>query len=268
MRQTRRGMRFDKMFKAVGPFVMAAAIGGAMAGRRNGKFKFNCDSDNFPFNGKTGVKLDALDMGDEAPGEVVLVGPDHVVIAEGDDFAISLQGSDEAKDGARFLVEDGTLYILRDDLCDGEGEAAKITVTMPAPARITITGSGELATSTLADEAEVLIAGSGDLSVLDIDIATLDVTIAGSGHFSAGGKVGELELSVAGSGSADMGGLLVEQASIDIAGSGNSVLACDGEVDAKILGSGNVTVRGSARCRVHSMGSGCLVCEPREDKVA
>jgi hypothetical protein len=32
-------------------------------------------------------------------------------------------------------------------------------------------------------------------------------------------------------------------------------------VSANIMGSGNVTVRGSARCTVESFGSGTLTCE-------
>jgi len=261
-------MRFDKMMRAVGPFVIAAARSGAFTVRKDGKFKFNCDSDKFRFNGKTGVKLEDLDMGEDLPTEVVLVGPDQLVITEGEDFAISVQGDDEAKDGARFLVDGDTLYVMRGDFCSGDDEGATITVTMPAPSKVTITGSGALATSALADNTEMVIAGSGEISVLDIDNASLEVTIAGSGSFSAGGKVGKLDLSVAGSGNADMGNLLVESADIDITGSGDATFACDGEVAANIMGSGHVTVRGSARCRVQSMGSGSLVVEPREGKAA
>jgi len=103
-------MRFDKMMRAVGPFVMAAAMSGAFSARKDGKFRFNCDSDKFRFNGKTGVKLEDLDMGEDMPSEVVLLGPDQLVITEGEDFAISVRGDDEAKDGARFLV-DGIRYM-------------------------------------------------------------------------------------------------------------------------------------------------------------
>jgi len=183
-------MRFDKMMRAVGPFVIAAAMSGAFTVRKDGKFKFNCDSDKFRFNGKTGVKLEDLDMGEDLPTEVVLVGPDQLVITEGEDFAISVQGDDEAKDGARFLVDGDTLYVMRGDFCSGDDEGATITVTMPAPSKVTITGSGD------------------------------------------------------------------------------ATFACDGEVAANIMGSGHVTVRGSARCRVQSMGSGSLVVEPREGKAA
>jgi len=94
-------MRFAKMMRAVGPFVMAAAMSGAFSARKDGKFRFN---------GKTGVKLEDLDMGEDMPSEVVLLGPDQLVITEGEDFAISVRGDDEAKDGARFLV-DGIRYM-------------------------------------------------------------------------------------------------------------------------------------------------------------
>ena len=42
------------------------------------------------------------------------------------------------------------------------------------------------------------------------------------------------------------------------------MLASDGEVDASIMGSGNVTVKGGARCTVKALGSGKLTCERDE----
>jgi hypothetical protein len=59
-----------------------------------------------------------------------------------------------------------------------------------------------------------------------------------------------------------MDALSTQKARLIIAGSGNSAFASDGEVEARIMGSGSVTVRGRARCTVKSMGSGKLVCEP------
>jgi carbon monoxide dehydrogenase subunit G len=257
------GFRFDKIMRTVGPFVAMAAMGGMMAGCQN-------RGSGFHFDGDRGVPLSELDMSGDAPTEISLMGPDHVVVSEGEDFTISLQGDDEAKDRMRFVLEGGTLSILREEMGwnDNNGEVATVNVTMPPPQKIVIAGSGQLASSALADEAEIAIAGSGSASILDIDISELDVSIAGSGHLTAGGKVRELDLSVAGSGTADMAGLEVEEAEINIAGSGNATFSSDGEVNANIMGSGNVTVRGSARCRVHSMGSGSLVCERREDEAA
>ena len=90
-----------------------------------------------------------------------------------------------------------------------------------------------------------------------------DLSIAGSGQFEADGTAALLDLTVAGSGNASMAELLIDTAKVSIAGSGNVVFACDGAVNAHLMGSGMVTVRGAARCKVQSVGSGCLVCEPR-----
>ncbi len=255
-------MRFDKIVQAVGPLVMLAAMGGIAANKRGCNVNFK--GKGFRFEGKEPKPLADLDMGGDAPRKVVLLGPDQVVITEGEDFTISVQGDEEAKAGIRFVLEDGTLAVMRDDPCNYAGDGATISVIMPPPEKITIAGSGQLTTAVLAPEAEATIAGSGNLATGNIAIDKLDVTIAGSGTLAAGGSVGELSLTVAGSGNADMPDLLVGTADIDIAGSGNSIFGCDGEVHASIMGSGNVTVRGSARCSVSSMGSGTLVCEPRE----
>jgi hypothetical protein len=285
-----RKMRFDRMFRAMGPFVAMAAMGGLMAARKKGwngewaqkarfgKWDWNLQpgagkGGKFRFNGREGVSLDELDMAGEAPHEVVLACGDHVAISEGADFAIALQGKKAARDQLRFVLEDGVLFVLRDCPAvddDNGGEAdsapaasspATVTVTMPAPDKLTIAGSGEITTSALAAEAEVVIAGSGRVVAMGLGIDHLAVTIAGSGHFTAEGKAERLEISVAGSGHADLAALAVAEAEVDIAGSGNVSFACDGEVSANIMGSGTVTVFGSARCKVHAMGSGSLVCE-------
>ena len=283
------GMNFDKFLRSMGPLVAAAAVGGIMAAaKKNGNFDFKWDEGDFNWGkdcgkgfgrgfgpgfatgfGGDGVPLDELDMGGDSPTQLVLAGADQVIVTEGDDFAIAVQGDDDAKDTLRFrLDDDGALHIASGNSSHGGEGIATINITMPAPEKVTIAGAGEVALSSLADDAEVKVAGSGQISVLDLDIEELDVTIAGAGRFTAGGKAERLNISVAGAGKAEMSGLLVDIADVDLAGAGNATFACDGEVNADIVGAGHVTVRGSAKCRVHSMGSGYLVCEPREDKAA
>ncbi len=298
-----RKMRFDRMFRAMGPFVAMAAMGGLMAARKNGwngewaknglgkvnlgKWDWNFQpgpgrGGKFRFNGRDGVTLDELDMAGEAPVELVVACGDHVTITPGEDFAIALQGTAAAKARVRFVLEDGALFVLRDcslvaeDAQDGDDDEADagdpgfatVSITMPAAEKLTIAGSGRITTKALADNAAVVIAGSGRIEASALASQRLEVTIAGSGCFSAGGTAQRLEISVAGSGMADMAGLSVEKADVDIAGSGNVTFASDGKVNANIMGSGTVTVRGSARCKVHSMGSGSLVCERGDDKAA
>ncbi len=269
------GKGFEKMFRTVGPVVAMAAMSGVMAAaRRNGKVRFGWDGVNFghgPGKGMAmvgGVPLDELDMSGEAPVELVLAGADSLVVGEGEDFTISIQGGEAARERLRFRLKDGALQVSSDntgnDTAGSDKESiATINVTLPALNKVTIAGSGEITVERLAGEAEVVIAGSGRILARDIAADRLDLSIAGSGKFKASGTVRRLDLSVAGSGSAKMAQVEVEKARVTIAGSGNAVFACDGEVKARIMGSGDVTVRGGARCKVQSMGSGTLVCERR-----
>lgn len=298
MSDRNHGRSFDGMIRAIGPFVAMAAMGGLMAARNNAgaarfasKFTDNFEGrfggkfapgpgrgGKFRFNGREGVPLDQLDMTAAAPGAVVLVSGDHVVIESGADLAITLQGDDAAKGVMRFALEDGALFIMRDgnaaaaaagndDAADDRVSAAPATITiaMPAPHKITIIGSGTIVTNALADYAAVQIGGSGSVRADNISVDKLAVSIAGSGHLQAGGTARKLDLVVAGSGLAKLTGLKVEKAKVTIAGSGDADFSSDGEVKASLLGSGNVTVRGSARCKVQSIGSGTLVCERQPD---
>ena len=286
-----RPRRFERMVRAVGPLVAMAALGGLASARekgwQQGKWAFNFGPGSpgpgkggkFRVNGREGVPLDQLDMGTAPVTQVVLVSGDHVTISQGEPFAIAVQGSEAAKARVRFAVEDGALFVLRDDGAayaasneePAEAETspdagvATICVTMPPPEKLTIAGSGALSTAILAPEAELVIAGSGTISADGVAARRLDVTVAGSGQVRAEGSADQLAVSVMGSGKAALPRLRAATAEIDIAGSGKVLFASDGEVEACIMGSGNVTVRGSARCRVKAMGSGALVCEREPD---
>jgi hypothetical protein len=250
-------MRMNNFFKTVGPFVALAAMGAIASG---------CTDKGFRWEGKSeGVPLAELDLTGEAPEGVALMGPDTVAITDGAKFAVTVDG--EAADRMRFTLEDGTLGITRERGEWNDNGTATVHITMPAPRKLVVAGSGRMTSERLAGKAEVAVAGSGTLETPAVDAISLEVSIAGSGSYSAAGRAGHLELSIAGSGSGDMAKLKAEGAEINIAGSGNAEFASDGDVEANIMGSGNVTVRGSARCKVHSMGSGSLTCE-RETEAA
>ncbi|MEO0062169.1 MAG: hypothetical protein RLZZ08_729 [Pseudomonadota bacterium] len=245
-------MRLERFFKTMAPVIALAAVGGLAA----------CKGGEIRFNGHEGVPLSALDLTGTAPHELVLLGPDSVVITSGETFAVTVDGDSDAAEHLRFTLDDGALGILRArrDGWNGTGKAT-VHVTMPAPRKLVVAGSGSITASALADEAEVSIAGSGDLATSVVAARKLDVSIAGSGRYTAAGTVETLDLSIAGSGSGRMEGLKAGKASVSIAGSGDATFASDGAVDASIMGSGMVTVRGAARCTVSSVGSGKLVCE-------
>jgi hypothetical protein len=248
-------MGFKHVLKAVAP-VVALAIAGGLAG---------CDKGNVNFNGEEGNQLADLDLSGEAPSEVSLLGPDVVDIRDGEKLAIQVEGSDEAKDRMRFVLKDGSLGILRKSGSWGDDQVATVILTMPAPAKLNLMGSGRITAASVSDQPEVNVAGSGTLELASVNAMKLEANIAGSGTLKAAGSADRLELNLMGSGSGDLAALKAASAKVNIAGSGDATFASDGEVDANIMGSGHVTVRGRARCKVHSVGSGSLVCEGGEE---
>jgi len=220
-----------------------------------------CDGVDIKINDTEGVPLAELDMSGDPPTEVVLAGPDNVIISDGDTLDIQVEGDEDAVAALRFSLEDGTLGIHREkDGWDGKGTAT-VNVTMPSPEELVIAGSGSLEAASLAGKSSVTIAGSGSAATKSVSADKLEVTVAGSGTYTAGGTAKSLELTVAGAGSAKMAGLKSESAEVTIAGSGSAEFASDGEVDANIVGSGDVTVTGDATCTVSSIGSGRVKCQ-------
>jgi len=262
------GTGFDKMLRAVGPLVAMAAINGvASAARKRGKFQFDWNGpDSGPFagfGGASGVPLEQFDMSGDPPRGVLLAGADRLVVTLGTEFAIAVQGDEDARATLRFRMDDGVLHVASTNSSHGGEGVATITVTAPALSKVTIAGAGRITVDALAEDAEVVIAGAGRIKAQAVQADRLDVKIAGAGRFKAAGSARQLNLSVAGSGRAKMDGLEVESANVTIAGAGSAWFASDGAVKARLMGSGQVTVFGAARCEVHGMGSGRLVCEPR-----
>lgn len=238
----------DHLLKRLVP---AAALGLAVAG---------CNM-NIDIGDTDGVPLAELDMSGTAPTEIVLAGPDNVIVTDGDVLDIAVEGDVEVVERLRFSNEDGTLAISRENGDWKDGGNATVRVTMPSPDTIVIAGSGTLEAQSVASEAEVTIAGSGKAKTTISSAKRHQVTVAGSGSYEAEGTTERLELTIAGSGGANMADLKADKAEITIAGSGNAAFASDGTVEASIVGSGDVNVTGSATCTVSSVGSGTVKCQ-------
>lgn len=213
-------------------------------------------------DGEEGKPLAELDQSGPPPHGLVLLGPDRVQLRHGDKLAISVEGDAAETAQLRFTLKNGTLGILREKGFWGGGSPVTVTVTMPAPDELTMSGSGKIVAGELAPAAKVSIAGSGDVETQALATRRLEVNIAGSGSYRASGKTGDLEVNIAGSGSADMAALHVDAAEVSILGSGGASFASDGKVKASMMGSGSVHVKGRATCEVSKMGSGKLVCQP------
>lgn len=237
-----------RILKGVAP-VFALALAAGLAG---------CDG-HMSINGDDGVPLSELDLDGKAPTNLVLAGPDSVIVTRGDKLTIDVSGDADAGQALRFTLDDDTLGVMRKNGWKGDGKAT-VRVTLPGLTHLTLAGSGTVDADRLTGDVETVIAGSGTARLANIEADHVEVTIAGSGTLEAAGRAKSLELTVAGSGTARMSGLKVDKAEVTIAGSGDASFASDGTVEATVMGSGNVTVSGNAKCTIQAMGSGKLHC--------
>lgn len=254
----------NDILKAVGP-----AIAGAMSQKfEKGEFRFGEGAFKFDgdFRDFKGVPLEELDLTEEAPTNINLLGSANVTIKPGKTFRIKTSGDNA--DALRFALNEGRLTIMKSgQICGDSGRdsgpnsgPAAVAITLPAVQKLSVAGSGSIAASGLTGKVKATIAGSGVLDLADLDAERLSANVMGSGVLAASGTSEKLKLSIAGSGVAKLDDLTVGKAKVSMAGSGNATFASDGRVKAHMMGSGNVTVIGRARCSVHSMGSGQLTC--------
>ena len=217
-----------------------------------------CDHADMSINGEKGKPLADLDLTQAAPRELVMLGPDTVRVHAGDKLAIHVDGDSEP---LRFTLKDGALGILRKP-GNSTSDAITIDVTMPAPASLTMGGSGRITAETMAPKAKISILGSGTIETPHVALTDLEVNIAGTGDYRAAGTAKALDINIAGTGNAQLAQLKVEKADVSIAGTGDAQFASDGTVKASIIGTGSVRVKGRAKCEVSAVGTGTVICEP------
>jgi len=103
------------------------------------------------------------------------------------------------------------------------------------------------------------IAGSGDLTLQELDQPQLKTEISGSGSIHANGKVEDLDIKISGSGSSDFGKVTGRDAKVKISGSGDADIAPSGDANIRISGSGEVRLHSApATTEEHISGSGTI----------
>jgi hypothetical protein len=105
----------------------------------------------------------------------------------------------------------------------------------------------------------VNIKGSGNITLLDLQQAGIEIEIEGSGDVVAYGRVDSLDVSIAGSGDVDASGLTASCGHLSVAGSGDIQAFITQVCTARIAGSGDIVVRGNPAQRSKQIaGSGSV----------
>jgi Protein of unknown function (DUF2807). len=104
---------------------------------------------------------------------------------------------------------------------------------------------------------DLILLGSGDISMHDIDQSLLAVTLSGSGDINLSGRVARVDLTLQGSGDIDARRLKSEEVVVSLMGSGDIEAYATDKATVKLVGSGDVVISGSPKnVSSSSVGSG------------
>lgn len=194
-------------------------------------------------------------------------GPDNVVATIGKDFAVRAEGDAKTIEQLDIRVKGDRLVIGRksNGLWNkvNSGQSATIHVTLPAIAKVALTGSGDITLDKATGPSlDLSLTGSGNIAIGTIAVGQLKSEITGSGNVTLAGTADEGDVSITGSGDVDAAKLKIGRGKASVLGSGNIDFASDGPIAIKIMGSGDVTVKGKAQCNSSRVGPGEAHCAP------
>jgi hypothetical protein len=214
----------------------AAAIGGQEFGKNFDGMDFSMFGDKPRCETVAGATATSRDLDWDGSDTLSLAVPATAQYSPSNDRKLHITGDPQAI--AHIRVRDGHIEMN----CNGHWRFndSDIAITLPG---------GEFK--------KFGIAGSGRLTLDNLDQEKLKVSIAGAGNIKANGKVGEANIFIAGSGDANLGQVAMRDAKIHIAGSGNTDIAATESADVRIAGSGDVNLHANPkRLETHIAGSG------------
>jgi hypothetical protein len=108
----------------------------------------------------------------------------------------------------------------------------------------------------------LLIEGSGDVTISDIDEDELELEVEGAGEIDASGTVDRLTATINGAGDANLFDLAARIARVEVQGAGDADLNVSQELDVTVDGAGDVSYRGTPVVRSDVEGAGDISREP------
>lgn len=191
------------------------------------------------------------------------VGGDYEVsVVTGDRLSVRAQGDERELERMQVRVVDGSLQIKPRPGDSGMSRGpVRVQVVSPPLKAASLSGSGEISIDRVTGrEFAGSVSGSGDMMLRQVDVRSLALSASGSGDMVASGRCNDLAASVSGSGDARLAGLRCGNMAGEVSGSGTLDAFASGAAVISAAGSGNVTVRGGARCTVSRAGSADVRC--------
>jgi len=161
----------------------------------------------------------------------------------------------------KIFVEDGVLMINVERKPDNPNKslwakiddiklrpAMKVMVSMKNISDLQVNGGGKIISenSIASDNLSLSVSGNGSID-LDIKGNNVKTEVSGSGNVALKGYATINDIFVSGSGSVSAFGCELEKAKVKVSGSGNCELSATNNLDALVLGSGNVKHKGNTK---------------------
>jgi hypothetical protein len=123
---------------------------------------------------------------------------------------------------------------------------------------ISISGSGDIFFSGVAENVQTSISGSGTMD-LGLTCADLNADISGSGEMDLVGAANSADFHISGSGSISAYDFILQECHATISGSGSIYVTVEDYLNVNISGSGDVYYLGSPQIETKITGSGSII---------
>jgi hypothetical protein len=200
--------------------------------------------------------------------EINLGGSARVVLKQGSPQSVAVEGSKEDLADFETEVQGGQLRLK---FRNQEGRQfnnknhgpVTVYVTAPALKALRVGGSGKLEVSgpLQADDMALVLSGSGDLAVPQLQARQLQTSVSGAGTVMVGGTAVSNDIRLSGSGQVKAHDLKTETSRARLSGSGDAHVYASRAAEGSTSGSGSLYVAGGAQLSSNTRGSGRVVKE-------
>lgn len=153
----------------------------------------------------------------------------------------------------------GETKIIADDINLNVSGSGNMTVEVEASGDMesNVSGSGNIELKGKCKDFNSDVSGSGKVIMTLTASGDADFGVSGSGKIEASGSASKVKAAISGSGKVLAGNLETNTCEVLITGSGDVEINVKNELDANIVGSGNVRYKGNpSKVNSHSAGSG------------
>ena len=193
---------------------------------------------------------------------IEIAGPFDVYLSQGEQYSVRIEGDQNLLEYVETEQHGDMLEIgSRDGFNLRPRKSIKVYITSPRIETLEVAGSGSIVSQTRftsSNRLKMVIAGSGDISLGEVDAPEVQGEIAGSGSISVKGTTKVFQSEIAGSGEIHAFGLLSETTDVEIAGSGDVEVFASKHLEVSIAGAGDVKYKGSPTVSQSKAGSGSV----------